>query len=58
MERRGRRFESPGYVVAGTLVWGFTGLLLNWLLDELGWTEPWDRNRMHPVPPEMVSLPK
>ncbi len=57
VERRGRRFTSPGYLVAGTLVWGFTGLLLNWLLDALGWTVPWDRDRMHPVPPEMVSLP-
>jgi hypothetical protein len=53
VERAGRTFESPGFEVAGTLVWGFTGKLLDWLLTELGWTQDWDRARRLPVPAEL-----
>jgi 8-oxo-dGTP pyrophosphatase MutT (NUDIX family) len=53
VERLGRTLESPGFEVAGTLVWGFTGKLLDWLLTELGWTREWDRSRRLPVPPEL-----
>lgn len=48
--------HSEGFLVAGTLVWGFTGKVLNRLLDELGWSEPWDRTRVVPVPAEMLGL--
>ena len=37
--------RSPGFLVADHLVWGFTGLVLDRLLDALGWAEPWDRDR-------------
>jgi 8-oxo-dGTP pyrophosphatase MutT (NUDIX family) len=53
VERVGRTFESPGFEVAGTLVWGFTGKLLDWVLTELGWTQDWDRARRLPVPAEL-----
>ncbi|MCW2288895.1 NUDIX domain-containing protein [Leucobacter luti] len=32
-------------------VWGFTGILLATLFDELGWAEPWDPQRELPVQP-------
>lgn len=55
VERVGRVFESPGFQVAGTLVWGFTGFVLDWLLTELGWNRPWDTSRTLAVPPEMLG---
>lgn len=33
----GRVHRSPGFTVNGTLVWGFTGLLLDRVLQETGW---------------------
>jgi len=38
---------SAGFLVPGGWVWGFTGNLLDHVLDELGWTRPWDRDRVH-----------
>ncbi len=35
-------FRGPGFDVADMLVWGFTGILLDALLDLGGWTQPWD----------------
>ncbi len=32
---------GPGFLVAGLLVWGFTGGLLSALLDLGGWARPW-----------------
>lgn len=44
--RRGSRiFRSDAFLVRGHIVWGFTGILLSTLFDELGWAEPWDRTR-------------
>ena len=37
--------RSPAFLVNGVLVWGFTGIILNAVLAELGWTLPWDRTR-------------
>lgn len=49
--RRGPvRHVSPAFDVAGHVVWGFTALVLDRLLDELGWAEPWDRRRTRPAP--------
>ncbi|MBC8092471.1 MAG: CoA pyrophosphatase, partial [Pseudonocardia sp.] len=34
-------YVGPGFLVAGLLVWGFTGGLLSALLDLGGWARPW-----------------
>ncbi|WP_411374308.1 NUDIX hydrolase [Arthrobacter sp. MPF02] len=49
VHRAGRTFDSPGFTVNGVLVWGFTGIVLNGLFDQLGWSVPWDRTRLHPL---------
>jgi 8-oxo-dGTP pyrophosphatase MutT (NUDIX family) len=53
--RRGpRTFRSPAFLVHGDgtehVVWGFTGLVLDAVLDRLGWTEPWDASRTLDLP--------
>ena len=40
-----RAHRSPAFLVNGVLVWGFTGIILNAVLDELGWALPWDESR-------------
>ena len=45
---RGAAFEL-GERFGGGIVWGFTGILLASLFDELGWTVPWDRDRRFEV---------
>lgn len=47
VHRAGRTFESPGFTVNGVLVWGFTGIVLSGLFEQLGWSVPWDRTRLH-----------
>jgi 8-oxo-dGTP pyrophosphatase MutT (NUDIX family) len=37
---------GPAFLVAGVLVWGFTGGLLSALLDRAGWSRPWDEGRV------------
>lgn len=39
-------FTGPAFVVAGLLVWGFTGGLLSAVLDRGGWAQPWDTTRV------------
>ena len=39
-------YVGPAFVVAGLLVWGFTGGLLSALLDLGGWARPWDISRV------------
>lgn len=43
---QGREHRSPAFEVAEHLVWGFTGMVLDHLLTELGWAEPWDTDRV------------
>ncbi|WP_307857500.1 CoA pyrophosphatase [Paenarthrobacter sp. DKR-5] len=50
VERGGRSYESPAFLVSDAVVWGFTGLVLNQLFDHLGWTRPWDSSRKIPAP--------
>lgn len=38
-------YVGPAFLVAGLLVWGFTGGILSALLDLGGWARPWDTNR-------------
>jgi len=44
------RFDSPGFEVAGMLVWGFTAGILDQLLRLGGWERPWDRTVTVPFP--------
>ncbi|MEZ2388474.1 CoA pyrophosphatase [bacterium RCC_150] len=46
LTRSGRTFSSPVFKVNGLVVWGFTGMVLNGLFDALGWTVPWDVERL------------
>lgn len=43
---RGQAFELQP---SGHIVWGFTGMILASLYDQLGWTVPWDTSREFPV---------
>jgi len=42
----GRVVRTPAFTVGDVLVWGFTAIVLSRLFDELGWTEPWDDDRV------------
>lgn len=42
VSRGGRSLDSPAFLVDGRLVWGFTGIVLDRVLDGLGWTRPWE----------------
>ena len=45
-----RGFRGPGFTAGGLFVWGFTAGLLSRLLDVAGIGEPWDQDRVLPVP--------
>ncbi|YCH07535.1 NUDIX hydrolase [Arthrobacter sp. alpha11c] len=49
ISRFGRTFRSPGFRVNGVVVWGFTGMVLSGLFDELGWTVPWDQDKLYEI---------
>ena len=42
VSRGGQSLDSPAFVVDDRLVWGFTGIVLDRVLDGLGWTQPWE----------------
>ncbi|RAX50349.1 coenzyme A pyrophosphatase [Arthrobacter sp. AQ5-05] len=45
IERDGQRFSAPAFDVDGGFIWGFTGILLDRIFNDLGWTVPWDEGR-------------
>lgn len=45
---RGAAFQLPARF-GGDIVWGFTGMLLSSVLEGVGWTQPWSREREFPV---------
>ena len=48
--RRGAvSFKGPAFDVDGTIVWGFTAMVLDRLFDACGWTVPWDVSDERPV---------
>lgn len=49
LERQGRAYRGPGFLLPGALVWGFTAHVLDRLFDDLGWAVPWDAGREAPV---------
>ena len=52
----GRPFTTPAFDLGdGLLVWGFTALVLDGILEAAGWTEPWDTERVIPLPGEVTG---
>ncbi|SDC92643.1 NUDIX domain-containing protein [Geodermatophilus telluris] len=45
----GEGWTGPGLLLEDSCIWGFTAKVLDWLLDELGWSRPWDTSRLHRV---------
>jgi 8-oxo-dGTP pyrophosphatase MutT (NUDIX family) len=46
---------GPGFEVDGLFVWGFTGGLLDRLLELAGWTQPWDTSQRRPLPENLLG---
>lgn len=46
----GRELTTPAFRLDGHVVWGFTAMVLDRLLDALGWAEPWDRESTVTLP--------
>jgi 8-oxo-dGTP pyrophosphatase MutT (NUDIX family) len=42
-------YRGPAFLVAGTLVWGFTAGLIDGILHFAGWERSWDRSRTVPL---------
>ncbi|WP_309128869.1 CoA pyrophosphatase [Microbacterium sp.] len=51
LHRAGRDFRGPAFDIDGTIVWGFTAMVLDGLFDAAGWTIPWDPSVERPVQP-------
>lgn len=49
LDRDGHHHRGPAFVLSdrfgGRIVWGFTGIVLASLFDQLGWALPWDPSR-------------
>lgn len=49
----GRVYSGPAFCLSerfgGRIVWGFTGILLSTLFDQLGWAEPWSSEQLFDV---------
>ena len=46
-------FIGPGFEVAGMVVWGFTGGLVDGLLTMGGWSQPWHPSRIVDIEAEL-----
>ena len=49
LRRGGMTFRGPAFDVDGTIVWGFTAMVLDGLFDAAGWTRKWDRDDERPI---------
>lgn len=49
LSRMGQTFRGPAFDVDGTIVWGFTAMLLDGVFEAAGWTLPWDRSDERPI---------
>lgn len=49
LHREGMTFSGPAFDVDGTIVWGFTAMVLDGLFDAAGWTLPWDVSDERPI---------
>jgi 8-oxo-dGTP pyrophosphatase MutT (NUDIX family) len=50
-----RGFVSPAFAANGLFVWGFTAIVLNWLIQLAELEQPWDLNRRRPIPDYMLG---
>lgn len=54
VERGGVKHKSPAFDVSQDgetfRIWGFTGVILDRVLDALGWSQEWDRTRSEAAP--------
>lgn len=51
LTRMGRTFRGPAFDLDGTIVWGFTAMVLDALFEAAGWTIPWNRGDERPIQP-------
>lgn len=49
ISRMGRTWKGPAFDIDGTIVWGFTAMVLDGIFDAAGWTRSWDRSVERPV---------
>lgn len=49
-------YVGPAFEVRGMVVWGFTGGLLDRVLEMGGWAVPWDHTRVRELPQRAVEL--
>lgn len=49
IHRMGRTWRGPAFDIDGTIVWGFTAMVLDALFDATGWTLPWDPSIERPI---------
>lgn len=52
----GRTMRAPAFDVDGTIVWGFTAMLLDEVFTAAGWTVPWNTADERPV--QLESPPR
>lgn len=43
-------YRGPAFVLGELFVWGFTAHLVDHVMDIAGWSRPWNRSRVLPVP--------
>lgn len=51
-------YRSPGFLIGpdhDVILWGFTGGIIARLLDFLGWSQPWDEDRVQDLPAYMFG---
>ncbi len=48
-------FRGPAFTVDGLYIWGFTGGLVDKLLDLAGWSVPWDAAHETPIPDRFLA---
>ena len=49
-------YSGPAFTVRGLIVWGFTGAVLDRLLELAGWTRPWDVDDVRDLPQRALDL--
>lgn len=48
---------GPGFLIGperDLLLWGFTAGIISRFFDHIGWTRPWDEERLYDVPDQMI----